>query len=77
VTFTATVTPPSGVTTAATGPVLFDIDNKYAGQGNLSGGSPGAAVFALPSLAAGVHTVQAVYEGDKVTGPNRPRWPRR
>jgi hypothetical protein len=61
VTFTATVTPPSGGTTP-TGTVTFMDGATTLGTGTLS--AAGVATFATATLALGPHSVTAVYAGD-------------
>jgi hypothetical protein len=56
VTFTATVTP-----SAATGKVTFKDGSTTLGTGNLSGGK---TTFSTSTLAAGSHSITAVYVGD-------------
>jgi len=57
-TFTAGVTSTTGV---PTGTVKFEDAGTVIGQGTLSGGK---ATFATSALAAGPHTIEAVYSGD-------------
>lgn len=61
VTFTATVA--SSATVAATGTVKFFDNGVEIGTGTLAG-SPGAAAFAISTLAVGTHPITATYAGD-------------
>lgn len=61
VTFTATVAPVSG-TGAPTGTVTFKDGGTALGSSALNAG--GVATFSISSLAAGVHSITAVYGGD-------------
>ncbi|HEX4145463.1 MAG TPA: fibronectin type III domain-containing protein [Pirellulales bacterium] len=65
VTFTALVTPGAGATATPTGTVVFEVDGVVVGSGALSGvvGLDDATSGPL-TLAAGSHTVTAVYSGD-------------
>ena len=60
VTFTATVTTPTGG--AATGTVTFNDGGAAIGSGTLN--ASGVATFTTSSLTAGTHTITAVYGGD-------------
>jgi len=62
VTFTATVTP-SGAGTP-TGTVTFKDGTTILGTGTLNGSSPPQATFTTSALAAGSHSITAVYGGD-------------
>ncbi len=62
VTFTATVTPPSGDNTAPTGNVLFMNGSTTLGSGTV--GANDQATFTTSALAVGSYSVTAVYAGD-------------
>jgi hypothetical protein len=62
VTFTATVQPPSGNATVPTGSANFLDGSTTLGSGTLNGS--GAATYQTSSLAAGSHSITAVYAGD-------------
>ncbi len=62
VTFTATVTGPSGNTTVPTGTVSFLDGTTILGSGTLNG--TGVATFSTAALSAGSHSITAVYRGD-------------
>jgi hypothetical protein len=62
VTFMAVVSPPTGIgTVPASGTVTFKDGKTKLGIGTLSGGN---ATYTTPALAAGVHSITAVYGGD-------------
>jgi hypothetical protein len=63
VTFTATVAAPAGATDAPTGTVQFQVDSVNFG-GPVPLNNAGQASFTTPSLAAGPHTITALYSGD-------------
>jgi hypothetical protein len=62
VTFTATVTGPSGNTTAPTGSVSFMDGTTSLGSGALNGS--GIATYTTATLSVGSHSITAVYGGD-------------
>ncbi len=62
VTFTATVTGPTGNPTVPTGTVTFYVDFAVAGTGTLN--ASGVATFSTSTLSAATHNVQAIYNGD-------------
>jgi hypothetical protein len=62
VTFTATVTGPSGNTTVPTGSVRFLDGTTTLGSGTLNGSA--AATFSTTAISAGSHSITAVYSGD-------------
>jgi hypothetical protein len=62
VTFTATVTGPSGNPTAPTGIVAFMDGSTTLGTGSLSGSAQ--ATYNTSSLSTGSHSITAVYAGD-------------
>ena len=61
VTFTATVSPPAGLTTLPTGTVTFLEGEDVLGTAELV---DGAAAYTTSTLAAGLHDIVARYEGD-------------
>jgi hypothetical protein len=61
-TFTATVSPPPGVTDAPTGTVQFQVDGLNVGQPVPL--SSGQASLSLSSLAVGLHTITALFSGE-------------
>jgi large repetitive protein len=65
VTFTATVTAPSGGGVTPDGTVNFLDGATVIGTGTLAGG---VATFATATLAIGVHSITAVYTGDAANG---------
>jgi len=65
VTFTATVTATSGT---ATGNVVFTVDGATGATAALS--TAGKATYATTKLAAGTHTVVAIYTGTSKIGPS-------
>jgi hypothetical protein len=68
VTFTATVSGPSGNTTVPTGAVSFKNGTTALGSGALDG--TGTATFSTSSLATGSYNVTAVYSGDSTFAPS-------
>jgi sugar lactone lactonase YvrE len=70
VTFTATVTVPSGapIPTAADGTVTFYDGSTALGTATLSG-SPATATLTTAALAAGAHAITATYSGDNSFQP--------
>ena len=69
VTLTATVSPPSGVSSRApTGSVDFHDDGRFLGSGTLNASNPDQATLTtgVGSLAPGAHTFDADYLGDAV-----------
>ena len=62
VTFTATVTGPSGNTTVPTGTVTFYVDFAAVGSGTLN--ASGQATYSTSTLSAATHNVTATYNGD-------------
>ena len=67
VTFTATVTPAAGASGTPTGTVQFEVDGVKVGSGTLAVvNNVDQATFSTSSLAAGVHSVTAVYSGDTI-----------
>ena len=61
-TFTATVTPPASGDPTPTGTVQFELDGSDVGAAVPLAG--GVATSGSVTLAAGTHTVTAVYSGD-------------
>jgi hypothetical protein len=65
VTFTATITPPSGSTVTPTGSVDFFDGSTLLGTSKVTtSGGVSSASFSTTSLAVGTHSIQAVYRGD-------------
>jgi hypothetical protein len=65
VTFTATITPPSGSTVTPTGFVdFFDGSNFLATSKVVTSGGVSTATCTSASLSVGSHTIKAVYRGD-------------
>jgi hypothetical protein len=62
VTFTATVTGPSGNPTVPTGTVTFYVDFAVVGTGTLN--ASGQATYSTSALSAATHNIQAYYLGD-------------
>ena len=67
VTFTATVSPPTGATDTPTGTVQFQVDGVNQGLPVTLDGS-GQATIALATLSGGAHTIAVEF-------PNRARLP--
>lgn len=61
---TATITAPNTSVTAASGTVSFLLDGSQIGTGTVVSGSPSTATLTITTPAVGVHTVQAIYNGD-------------
>jgi hypothetical protein len=60
----ASITAPSTSATAATGNVTFMLDGTAIGTGYVVSGSPSTASITTAALTAGIHTLQAIYNGD-------------
>jgi subtilase family serine protease len=60
----ASITAPSTSATAATGNVTFMLDGVAIGTGTVVSGSPSTASITTAALTTGIHTLQAIYNGD-------------
>jgi hypothetical protein len=60
----ASITAPSASASAATGTVTFMMDGTTVGTGYVVSGTPSTASFTTAALTTGIHTLQAIYNGD-------------